>query len=509
MADWDFPNDPIMDQEYTFGVKTWRWNGRAWDLVPISDTLVQQAEDAAAEAKQYRDETEDMLPIISDTAPIDVLPGQTWINPSKGRKYIWVVDEDSSQWVEAEAALLAETTTEVDELRTELATSTGSSMIGHLGETVEDYIGPFSGVRISKDHVSNDHMLIRNITPNSATRMHLEPNGKVPQGTIVKYDMMFDPFDDDQINYRIFGIFNKQGKGAGFNGQNGITFIGTKAVGNQWPFAPAMHFGHSDDNANGVPLKIMLQDFSDTEWSTPQMGAIYSGKTIVAGEYHLCNFNKYLALTSGIQGATLPSHETGTEIVGGIQWQFVRRYYNSSSVKPVMVIGDRDDMPKFGLPLTTRLQLAKDIAFWNGTKAYYLNNVGTRIFEMGVDLNTNDFYMRSVTGGGSLRYNAASSFIQLINTSLLLNTKSITTTDTTSDASKTNLVVMAQPSATNFTRFLNLEPYKPFIVMAGTNNTTLVHGTYIKLKGGVNKNITVDEALMFISNSSGVAIQIG
>lgn len=46
----NFPQNPAAGQVYTFGVKSWKWNGRAWDLQTISDAQVQRAETAAAAA---------------------------------------------------------------------------------------------------------------------------------------------------------------------------------------------------------------------------------------------------------------------------------------------------------------------------------------------------------------------------------------------------------------------------------------------------------------------------
>jgi hypothetical protein len=43
----NFPLDPTPGQQYTAGVKTWQWNGFAWDITTISDAQVQRAETAA------------------------------------------------------------------------------------------------------------------------------------------------------------------------------------------------------------------------------------------------------------------------------------------------------------------------------------------------------------------------------------------------------------------------------------------------------------------------------
>jgi hypothetical protein len=29
----DFPNSPALNDTYTLGARTWKWNGSAWDMV--------------------------------------------------------------------------------------------------------------------------------------------------------------------------------------------------------------------------------------------------------------------------------------------------------------------------------------------------------------------------------------------------------------------------------------------------------------------------------------------
>jgi len=33
MSTIDFPNDPQVDDEYSFGTRTWKWTGEAWQLI--------------------------------------------------------------------------------------------------------------------------------------------------------------------------------------------------------------------------------------------------------------------------------------------------------------------------------------------------------------------------------------------------------------------------------------------------------------------------------------------
>lgn len=33
MSTIDFPNNPSVNDEYTFGTRTWKWTGSAWQLI--------------------------------------------------------------------------------------------------------------------------------------------------------------------------------------------------------------------------------------------------------------------------------------------------------------------------------------------------------------------------------------------------------------------------------------------------------------------------------------------
>lgn len=51
MANWDFPIDPVVGQIYSFGGKSWQWNGSGWQVRSMTDELVD-------EVKGYRDDTQ-------------------------------------------------------------------------------------------------------------------------------------------------------------------------------------------------------------------------------------------------------------------------------------------------------------------------------------------------------------------------------------------------------------------------------------------------------------------
>src|SRR5690606_15090928 len=68
---------------------------------PIIETNANNSAIAAAESESNAADSEETalktLPITSSTPPPDPLEGAEWIDTDNGRRYTWVVDEDSSQ----------------------------------------------------------------------------------------------------------------------------------------------------------------------------------------------------------------------------------------------------------------------------------------------------------------------------------------------------------------------------------------------------------------------------
>lgn len=344
------------------------------------------------------------------------------------------------------------------------------------------------------------HAVVRTLDLNSNTNIHQEPNGYVDQGTVVKYDFMIDPFDIDQSNYRLGNIYTKTGVGAGFNGQNGVVVIGAKSEGDHFGVWPSINMGFSDDNSNGIPLKLCYFDTSDTVWRTPMTGAWRTGKSYTSGDYCLANFKLYQATSTGTSGTIKPNHTADSASDGSVTWIFVRDYAAAAgSIKPTILVGDRNDMPKFGWS-GVRMQQAKDRMIWNGVKDVYANNSNTAGVTLGMDSFTDDFKI-GLSGGGYVRYSAANNFVQTFGTAYLLTEKSITS-GTTIDVRGTELVYLNYASATNITTFTG-RPFQKIYVQAANANATLVHGSGIKLAGAVNKAVGPDDTLCFVFNSGG------
>lgn len=77
----NFPSSPTLNQVYTVGNSSWKWNGTYW--VAISQ------QEAAAPV------------YIGSLPPSGPIPGDLWWNSDNGQLYIRYQDADGSQWVSA------------------------------------------------------------------------------------------------------------------------------------------------------------------------------------------------------------------------------------------------------------------------------------------------------------------------------------------------------------------------------------------------------------------------
>jgi hypothetical protein len=91
-----------------------RINGEADDVLSELDTRVNLAADGIlVGARAARDTAIEILPKFVSVAPSSPIAGQMWTDSETGRKYEWVIDADSSQWVETGAVVSVGVTTEV------------------------------------------------------------------------------------------------------------------------------------------------------------------------------------------------------------------------------------------------------------------------------------------------------------------------------------------------------------------------------------------------------------
>lgn len=74
----DFPSSPAVDQQFTSGASTWRWDGTTWNIVPQMGPMS-----------------------MSDVPPSNPAVGQLWWRSTNGQMYVWYNDGTSSQWVQA------------------------------------------------------------------------------------------------------------------------------------------------------------------------------------------------------------------------------------------------------------------------------------------------------------------------------------------------------------------------------------------------------------------------
>jgi hypothetical protein len=81
----NFPSSPTANLSYTFGNRTWVYNGYGWKSQGGNTTVTSGASSAFTYA---------------NTAPTSNTVGDQWVDSSSGVRYQYINDGDSYQWIE-------------------------------------------------------------------------------------------------------------------------------------------------------------------------------------------------------------------------------------------------------------------------------------------------------------------------------------------------------------------------------------------------------------------------
>ncbi len=359
----------------------------------------------------------------------------------------------------------------------------------------------FGTVRLQQGNGNN--LLIRDERPGFATRIHQEPNGRINSGTTSKYDWMFDPYQDDGANYRIFNIFNEVGDLPNLHGENGRALINVKGAGQQWGVWPSIHIGFQDGIK--VPMKLFYFDTSDTEWRTPQKGLWYSGTEYAIGDYVLSQFKLYKATTAGTSGGLPPVHISGDVSDGVVTWRFVRDFQAAvSAVDACVLFGHVGDMPLFGHP-DIPVQFHGHTLHKNGFRDKWLKGNGSLLAWTGA-LVGSDSYQIEMADGSRMQF--FEGYRRAANSALAFLPQVVNDNSPSVDIAKKEMVTFSNTAATTITAFSNGRTNQSFYVEATNSNTTIAHNTQIRLKGGANLKLTTETILHFIRHSDGRYIQV-
>ena len=122
----NFPNSPSLNDTYSFGGKTWVWNGTYWGLQStgaLNDIVIGNTTPATGNfttvgatgnittdlyfignGSQLSGITASGMLTVSNTAPVGASQGDVWIQGNTGVQYVYFTSSGNSQWAEMEAA---------------------------------------------------------------------------------------------------------------------------------------------------------------------------------------------------------------------------------------------------------------------------------------------------------------------------------------------------------------------------------------------------------------------
>lgn len=130
----NFPKNPANGQKYTFGNKTWTYNGRAWLIQAVTDTYLAAAQAAQAAAQVSAGTALKTLATESVNPPANPIDGQEWTDAATGHRYTW--NANSSCWAETYAALSVDNPVLVDALKTSMLSAAGTTLMNFIASGV-------------------------------------------------------------------------------------------------------------------------------------------------------------------------------------------------------------------------------------------------------------------------------------------------------------------------------------------------------------------------------------
>lgn len=377
--------------------------------------------------------------------------------------------------------------------RAETAAGSVGAAVGYLGEGA---LGPNLRIRPSTD---------------DAGRVYLQPKGLFQSGTATKFDVFGTDYETDTGNYWIQSLFTTVGDPE----SRGIAMRANwnmKAVGDWFGGPLEQSFGFSDFNVSGVPMKMYQVDFADS-FRAPHKGAWRQGLTIAIGD-HVTHqtagpgvFATYQATTAGTTGATAPTHSVGTASDGGVTWQWVYTH-NSFNVRPVVVFGERDDMPILGVTFQNdRVQFHKNTLTKNAVVHRFLNAVGDAVVGLFTALSTNRLRIATGDSGAGFDLDLAGKWVRRFGG--FATTASADSSGSASiDVTGKHDIVLSPAGALNITAFTGYIGRQEFYIESTRTDTTITAGAGILLNGLTTLNMRQNTPYLFKANTGATQMKL-
>lgn len=373
---------------------------------------------------------------------------------------------------------------------------------------------PDSGCSWTKGALSG-HLQARGRSSNSAARLYAMPNGRVsgvPAAVKVFMDDYYATTVAGGINYRDFGVYGDTAIKGPFG--CGTFMLNAKTAGNFFGFVPQIGIARSDGNAicqRWVTVNSAVTEAAAAAFAAAYRGEWYAGLSVAAGDTVSASTGKaYQATTSGICGATIPSHTSGTASDGVVTWQFLWDNAASSgaNIRMFAVIGQKDDSLWWtnAVPKDAGLHLTRDTVVYNGRGIYFLNGTGEPKGRMLCQLGGQSMYWQNPAGTAGLRMDFETTpFVQAIGIARLLAHSTEASSSATPSVAGCECISLSYAGTVTITDFVGGKPFQLLFVRGGTGTVTIANNAKILTATGANRALTSTSCLMFLANESGTA----
>lgn len=357
------------------------------------------------------------------------------------------------------------------------------------------------------------HLQTRGLSGGSASRIYAMPNGRVsgvPAAIKVFLDDYYATTVAGAINYRDFGIYGDTSIKGPFGA--GSFLLNSKTAGNFFGFIPQIGISRSDGNAicqRWVTINSAVSESDAATFAASYRGEWYAGLTVTAGDTVSASTGKaYRADNSGVCGATIPSHTSGSMSDGGISWTFLfdNAASSGSNIRMFAVIGQKDDTLWWtdSVPRDAGLHLTRDAVVYNGKGVYFLNGTGVPKSRMLCPPWAQSTYWQNTEGTAGIRLDFETTpFLQTIGVARLLSNITNSTSSATPDVGGCECLSFNYTGSVTVTGFTGGKAFQLLIVRGGTGTVTIANNANILTATGANRVLTSTSCLMFLADSSG------
>jgi hypothetical protein len=354
-----------------------------------------------------------------------------------------------------------------------------------------------------KPGVLDSHLTFKDIRPNNATRVYVEPNGSVSSGTLSAFKLFGTDYTSDQTNYQDFGVYLSSAAAT----VSSVDTTGNTVTSNAHGFGNGdlVRYETTGTAIGGLTANTGYYVVSATT-NTFSLATLAGGSAIdlTSAGTGTHSFTQTTAYLNGKVNGNFPTFAIAHSFQDGAQIGMEEFPINTGSGQAMHVSLGGAKPSRIVWYSGVRVHIVSDVAFNNNQMLRWMNAAGDSA-GYGVRVNaSNDLdFLANSTVYGSFLFNGGAIAFKLY-TAFAHNRVSGTAGSTTPSVAQISfLQIPSNASPYTITDFINGIEGQELTILFSDGNATVQRSATLRLSGGVNFTGTNGAILTLIKGSSG------